>query len=194
MTSPRRRAVDGAAPARDADGDRGDRRRAADWRRPRGPLDARGSSTSRRCVFLLIVGLGPLLWLAKSSITPTQDTLRTPMALWPNGFDLGQPRDGLEATSTSTATSSTRSWIAAGSWLVQLVVATTAGFALSVLRPRFARDPHGLVLATLFVPAGRAAGAALPDHPRRAARALSADQHVSGRSGCRPARARSTSS
>jgi multiple sugar transport system permease protein len=41
----------------------------------------------------------------------------------------------------------------AGSWLVQIVVATTAGFALSVLRPRFARLLTGLVLATLFVPA-----------------------------------------
>ena len=39
-------------------------------------------------VFLLIVGLGPLLWMAKSAITPTQDTLRMPMALWPNGIDL----------------------------------------------------------------------------------------------------------
>jgi len=27
--------------------------------------------------------IGPLLWLAKSAITPTQDTLRMPMALWP---------------------------------------------------------------------------------------------------------------
>ena len=41
-------------------------------------------------VFLLIVGLGPLLWMLKSSITPTLDTLRQPMALWPNGFDLSQ--------------------------------------------------------------------------------------------------------
>ena len=60
-------------------------------------------------VFLLIVGLGPILWMAKSAITPTQDTLRTPMALWPHGFDLAQPRDGLERGSTSTATCSTRS-------------------------------------------------------------------------------------
>ena len=42
--------------------------------------------------------------------------------------------------------------IAFGSWVVQIVVATTAGYALSVLRPRFARLLTGLVLATLFVP------------------------------------------
>ena len=41
-------------------------------------------------VFLLIVGLGPILWMLKSSITPTLDTIRQPMALWPNGFDLSQ--------------------------------------------------------------------------------------------------------
>ena len=48
-------------------------------------------------IFLLIAGLGPLLWMVKSSITPTQDTIRTPMSLWPNGFDLELFRDGLDA-------------------------------------------------------------------------------------------------
>ena len=42
--------------------------------------------------------------------------------------------------------------IAFGSWAVQIVLATTAGFALSVLRPRFSRLMMGLVIATLFVP------------------------------------------
>jgi multiple sugar transport system permease protein len=42
--------------------------------------------------------------------------------------------------------------LAIGSWLTQLVVATTAGFALSVLRPKCGRILMGLVLTTLFVP------------------------------------------
>jgi multiple sugar transport system permease protein len=42
--------------------------------------------------------------------------------------------------------------LAIGSWLTQLVVATTAGFALSVLRPKYGRVLMGLVLTTLFVP------------------------------------------
>ena len=42
--------------------------------------------------------------------------------------------------------------IAFGSWAVQIIVATTAGYALSVLRPRFGRLLMGLVIATLFVP------------------------------------------
>ena len=36
---------------------------------------------------LVIAGLGPILWLAKSAVTPTQDTLQQPFALWPNGVD-----------------------------------------------------------------------------------------------------------
>ena len=42
--------------------------------------------------------------------------------------------------------------LALGSWLAQLLVATTAGFALSVLRPKYANVITGLVLATLFIP------------------------------------------
>ena len=42
--------------------------------------------------------------------------------------------------------------IAIGSWLMQIVVATTGGFALSVLRPKYANAITGLLLATLFIP------------------------------------------
>jgi multiple sugar transport system permease protein len=44
-------------------------------------------------------------------------------------------------------------WLALGSWLVQIVVATTGAYVLSVLRPRYARLLTSLVMATLFVPA-----------------------------------------
>ena len=43
--------------------------------------------------------------------------------------------------------------LAIGSWLVQIVVATTGGFVLSVLQPAYARVLRGLLLLTLFVPA-----------------------------------------
>ena len=102
--------------------------------------------------FLLIVGLGPMLWLAKSAITPTQDTLRMPVALWPNGMDwenlvAAWSEVHIDRYFLNTVV------IALGAWLVQIVVATTAGYALSVLRPRYAPILTGLVLATLFVPA-----------------------------------------
>ncbi|HEY8845454.1 MAG TPA: carbohydrate ABC transporter permease [Candidatus Limnocylindrales bacterium] len=122
----------------------------ADWRRPRVRWTLR-LIQGATLLFLLIVGLGPLLWMAKSSITPTQDTLRTPMALWPSGFDLGQFATAWTRTHIDRYLLNTV-WIAVGSWIVQIVVATTAGCALSVLRPRFHRFLTGLVLATLFVP------------------------------------------
>jgi multiple sugar transport system permease protein len=101
--------------------------------------------------FLLIAGLGPVLWMLKSSITPTQDTLRNPMALWPHGFDLGYFVRAWTQTHIDRYLLNTV-WVAFGSWAVQITVATTAGFALSVLRPRFSRILTGLILATLFVP------------------------------------------
>jgi len=124
---------------------------AADWRRSRVRMAMR-ILQGATLLFLLIVGLGPLLWMVKSSITPTQDTLRMPMALWPHGFDLGQLATAWSRTHIDRYLLNTI-WIAAGSWLVQIVVATTAGYSLSVLKPRFHRVLSGLVLATLFVPA-----------------------------------------
>ena len=115
------------------------------------------------------------------------------MALWPNGFDLAQFATAWNRVHIDRYLLNTLV-IAFGSWVVQIVVATTAGFALSVLRPRFGGLLSGLVIATLFVPADRAARAALPDGRRRADRALADDRHRTGRSGCRPARAPSTSS
>jgi multiple sugar transport system permease protein len=102
-------------------------------------------------LFLLVVGLGPLLWMAKSAITPTQDTLRTPMALWPNGSDLSQLATAWTRIHIDRYLFNTI-WLALGSWAVQIVVATTAGFALGILRPRGSRVLTALVIATLFVP------------------------------------------
>lgn len=123
---------------------------AADWRRPRIRWALRIIQVAT-LLFLLVIGLGPLLWMLKSSITPTQDTLRMPMALWPHGFDLGYFMTAWTRTHIDRYLMNTV-WIALGSWIVQIVVATTGGYALSVLRPRFHRLLTALVLATLFVP------------------------------------------
>jgi multiple sugar transport system permease protein len=102
-------------------------------------------------IFLLIGALGPLLWLAKSAITPTQDTLRQPLALWPHGADWANLRTawvdlGLDRYFVNTLV------IAFGSWATQMIVATTAGYALSILKPRFGHILYGAVMATMFVP------------------------------------------
>jgi multiple sugar transport system permease protein len=122
-----------------------------DWRRP-GIRWGFGAAQVLLLLGLVIVGLGPLLWLAKSAITPTQDTITNPMSLFPNGTAWSNLREAWTTVEVGRYFWNTVV-IAIGSWLAQIVVATTGGFALSVLRPRYARFVTGLLLTTLFVPA-----------------------------------------
>ncbi|MCU1476119.1 MAG: ABC-type sugar transport system, permease component [Subtercola sp.] len=101
---------------------------------------------------LVVFGLGPILWLAKAAITPTQDTLRTPMAIFPNGVAWDNLVQAWTTIHLDVQFMNTI-WVALGSWIVQIIVATTAGYALSVLKPAYGRVLNGLVLGTLFVPA-----------------------------------------
>ena len=101
---------------------------------------------------LLVFGLGPILWLAKSAVTPTNDTITHPISLFPHGFAWGNLHEAWSNVDVARYFWNTV-FIALGSWLTQLVVATTGGYALSVLRPKYARVIKGLLLATLFVPA-----------------------------------------
>ncbi len=122
----------------------------SDWRTPRLRRTTRGLHTLLLGL-LFLAGLGPMLWLAKAAVTPTQDTLRDPLAFWPNGLDLANlatawTRVEIDKYFLNTVT------MAAGAWFTQLLVATTAGYALSVLRPRYRKVLTGIVLATLFVP------------------------------------------
>ena len=123
---------------------------AAEWRQRRVGWTIRVIHGAT-LILLLIIGLGPILWLAKAAITPTQDTLREPLALWPNGWDLSLLTRAFTVVHIERYFMNTV-WIAIGSWICQITVATTAGYALSVLRPRGSRFLFGLVLATLFVP------------------------------------------
>jgi multiple sugar transport system permease protein len=122
----------------------------ADWRRPRVRLGALGLH-GVLLGLLFVVGLGPMLWLAKAAVTPTQDTLRSPLALWPNGIEWANLSTAWTRVEVDKYFLNTVG-LAAGSWFMQLLVATTAGFALSVLRPRYGTVITGVVLATLFVP------------------------------------------
>jgi len=102
--------------------------------------------------FLVVIGLGPLLWLAKAAITPTRDTLREPMALWPHGLDFQNLATAWNHEHLDRYFLNTLA-VAGGSWASQLLVATTAGYALSVLRPRYGKIITGMVLGTMLVPA-----------------------------------------
>ena len=102
-------------------------------------------------VGLVVIGLGPILWLAKSAITPTLDTISHPMALFPHGAAWSNLSQAWNEVHVGRYFWNTIE-LAFGSWAVQIVVATTGGFALSVLRPRYAPIIKGLLLATLFIP------------------------------------------
>jgi multiple sugar transport system permease protein len=121
-----------------------------DWKRPSVRWSTR-IAHGALLAGLAIAGLGPMLWLAKSAVTPTQDTLRQPMALWPNGLDLANLAEAWTRVEIDKYFLNTVA-LAAGSWAVQLLVAATGGYALAVLRPRFGKAISGAVLATLFVP------------------------------------------
>jgi multiple sugar transport system permease protein len=56
-----------------------------DWHRPSVKWGL-GTAHVLLLVLLVIVGLGPILWLFKSAITTTQDTIVSPMALFPHGI------------------------------------------------------------------------------------------------------------
>lgn len=102
-------------------------------------------------VTLVLVGLGPILWLAKAAVTPTQDTLRQPLGLFPTGVDWANLSTAWSRAEIDHYFVNTLI-VAVGAWFFQLLVATTGGYVLSVLRPRYGNVIFGLVLATLFVP------------------------------------------
>jgi multiple sugar transport system permease protein len=122
----------------------------SDWNRPSVKWGL-GTAHAVLLVLLVVVGLGPILWLAKSAITPTQDTLIKPMALFPHGFAFSNISDAWTQVDIGLYLWNTIV-IAAGSWLCQIVVATTGAYALSVLKPKWGRLITGALLTTLFVP------------------------------------------
>jgi multiple sugar transport system permease protein len=123
----------------------------AEWRRPRVRFGVGGAQVLL-LLGLVVIGLGPLLWLAKSAITPTTDTITNPMALFPHGFAWSNLRHAWVDVHVGRYFWNTIV-LAFGSWFVQILVAMTGGYALSVLRPSYARIVTALLLTTLFVPA-----------------------------------------
>ena len=133
---------------------------SADWQRPSVKWGLGGAHTVL-LVLLVIVGLGPILWLAKAAITPTQDTLSNPMAIFPHGFAWSNISDAWNEVDIGLYIWNTIV-IAFGSWLCQIVVATTGAFALSVLRPKWGRRDHGRAADDAVRAVGGAARPALP--------------------------------
>jgi len=123
----------------------------SDWQRPGVRRTLRGVHLLLLGV-LVVAGVGPMLLLAKFAVTPTQDIIRTPLAVFPHGIEWSNLSRAWNEVHIDRYFMNTV-WIALGSWFVQLLVATTGGYVLSVLRPAWGRVVNGLVIATLFVPA-----------------------------------------
>jgi multiple sugar transport system permease protein len=102
-------------------------------------------------VGLVVAGLGPILWLAKAAVTPTQDSIQQPLALWPNGIDWANLTQAWADVEVGQYFGNTLV-LAGGAWITSLIVATTAGYGLSVLQPKYAKALNAAVLATLFIP------------------------------------------
>ena len=111
-----------------------------------------GSAQALLFVLLILIGLGPIVWLAKGAITPTIDTLRNPLALFPHGVAWSNLTEAWSQVHVGRYFWNTVV-LAFGSWLCQIVVATTGAFVLSVLRPAWGKFIYWLLLGTLFVPA-----------------------------------------
>jgi len=100
---------------------------------------------------LVLFGIGPLYWTVKGAVSPPADLIASPLRLWP--ADARPENFGVALTDLSVGRYLLNTLqIVAGSWAVQLFVAVTAGFALSVLRPRFGKAVYAAILATMFVP------------------------------------------
>jgi len=111
-----------------------------------------GSAQALLFVLLILIGLGPVVWLTKGAITPTIDTLRNPLALFPHGAAWSNLTEAWSQVHVGRYFWNTVV-LALGSWLCQIVVATTGAFVLSVLRPAWGKFIYWLLLGTLFVPA-----------------------------------------
>lgn len=100
---------------------------------------------------LLVIGVGPLYMTVKGAVSPATDLIAEPLQLWPadprpENFGTAWNDLGIGHYLLNTVQ------VVGGSWAVQLIVAITAGYSLSVLKPRLGTLIYGAILATMFVP------------------------------------------
>lgn len=124
----------------------------SEWRRPRIRYSL-GTLQIVLLLLLIVAGLLPILWLMKAALTPTVDTLTAPLAIFPHGITWENLKQAFGANIQIQNYFLNTIWVAAGEWAVQIVVATTGGFALSILKPKYGKLVTSLVIGTLFLPA-----------------------------------------
>jgi multiple sugar transport system permease protein len=119
----------------------------------RRPLTRIGLGTTQLLLIaaLVIEGAGPIYWVFKGSISSTQESLRHPLALWPEDAHWSNISTAWTSLDLGRYLMNTVVLVG-GSWFVQLFVAVTGAYALSVLRPFYGKYVYAAVLATLFLP------------------------------------------
>lgn len=100
---------------------------------------------------LVLIAGGPLLWLAKSAVSTTQDIIREPFGLWPSGVAWENLPRAWSTIHIDQYLVNTL-WVILGSWFLSLAVAVTGAYVISVLKPWYAGILSGAVLVTLFIP------------------------------------------
>ncbi|MQA27815.1 MAG: ABC transporter permease subunit, partial [Micromonosporaceae bacterium] len=102
-------------------------------------------------VAVVVAYIGPLYWLLVGALKSPKELAATPPTLWPGdpqwgNYDFAWNNLDIAASMTNTM------FYAAGSVIVQVLVAVTAAFSLSYLRPMFSKPLFSLILVTLFIP------------------------------------------
>ncbi|GAA2972184.1 multiple sugar transport system permease protein [Microbacterium terrae] len=123
--------------------------------------DADLSRRSTRIVFrvllavaiglLVVISAGPLLWLAKSAVSTTQDILTQPFALWPSGIQWHNLTDAWNQIQIGRFTANSLI-LTTGEVVVAVFASVTLGYVLAVLRPKYGPVLNAAIMATLFIP------------------------------------------
>ena len=102
-------------------------------------------------VGLVVISLGPLLWLFKAATSTSTETLAEPFALWPSGLHWDNFAEAFRRVQFSTYLLNTL-WVCLGTWFFSMLVTTTGAYCIAILRPAYAKVISALVMATLFIP------------------------------------------
>lgn len=100
---------------------------------------------------LVILCAGPLFWLFKAATSTTTETLSAPFSLWPSGIHWDAFVQVWTRVDFGRYFWNTLA-LMAGSLFLGLLVATTGGYGLAVLKPKYAKPVFAAILATLFIP------------------------------------------
>jgi multiple sugar transport system permease protein len=100
---------------------------------------------------LVLISAGPLLWLAKSAVSTTQDILADPFGWWPSGIQWQNIPDAWNQIQIGKFTLNSLI-VTSGEVIVAVVAAVTLGYVLAVLRPKYGPVLNAAIMATLFIP------------------------------------------